>query len=132
MDSFNKKKEKIKHNKISYNLLSSYNDKLISKIIGKNKINQKNENDNIINTYNPEKESISLTDEDTSKNINTKEKGNIKRTKQKKDIINYEEFEERMHSLSLRQRTILMNQKKIFCDKVKEEAMQNAKLKLDI
>jgi Ca2+-binding EF-hand superfamily protein len=60
------------------------------------------------------------------------EKGNIKRTKQKKDIINYEEFEERMHSLSLRQRTILMNQKKIFCDKVKEEAMQNAKLKLDI
>ena len=40
MDSFNKKKEKIKHNKISYNLLSSYNDKLISKIIGKNKINK--------------------------------------------------------------------------------------------
>ena len=35
---------------------------------------KKNENDNIINTYNPEKESISLTDEDTSKNINTKER----------------------------------------------------------
>ena len=59
------------------------------------------------------------------------EKGNIKRTKKKKDIIYYEEFEERMHSLSLRHRTILMNQKKIFCDKVKEEAMKNAKLKLD-
>ena len=59
------------------------------------------------------------------------EKGNVKRTKKKKDIINYEEFEERMHSLSLRQRAILMNQKKIFCDKVKEEAMQNAKLKFD-
>ena len=59
------------------------------------------------------------------------EKGNVKRTKKKKDIINYEEFQERMHSLSLRQRAILMNQKKIFCDKVKEEAMQNAKLKFD-
>jgi calmodulin len=59
------------------------------------------------------------------------EKGNIKRTKKKKDLVTYEEFEERMHSLSLRHRTILMNQKKIFCDKVKEEVMKNAKLKID-
>ena len=36
------------------------------------------------------------------------EKGNIKRTKNKKESVNYEEFEERMHSLSLRQRTILI------------------------
>ena len=60
------------------------------------------------------------------------EKGNIIRTKKKKNIVNYEEFEERMHSLSLRQRTILMNQKKIFCEKVKEENMLNAKLKVEI
>ena len=59
------------------------------------------------------------------------EKGNIKRTKNKKEFVKYEEFEERMHSLSLRQRAILMNQKKIFCEKVKEEAMKNAKLKFD-
>ena len=60
------------------------------------------------------------------------EKGIIKRTKNKKDFVNYEEFQERMHSLSLRRRTLLMNQKKIFCDKVKEEAMKNTKLKIEI
>ena len=59
------------------------------------------------------------------------EKGNIKRTKNKKEFVRYEEFEERMNSLSLRQRTILMNQKKIFCEKVKEEAMKNARLKFE-
>ena len=49
---------------------------LINENSEKESINQKNENDNTINTYNPEKESISLTDEDTSKNINIKEKEN--------------------------------------------------------
>ena len=57
------------------------------------------------------------------------EKGNIKRTKNKKESVNYEEFEERMHSLSLRQRTILMNRKKIFCEKLKEESNKYAKPK---
>ena len=57
------------------------------------------------------------------------EKGNIRRTKNKKESVNYEEFEERMHSLSLRQRTILMNRKKIFCEKLKEESMKYAKVK---
>ena len=57
------------------------------------------------------------------------EKGNIKRTKNKKESVNYEEFEERMHSLSLRQRTILMNRKKIFCEKLKEESIKYAKPK---
>lgn len=57
------------------------------------------------------------------------EKGNIKRTKNKKESINYEEFEERMHSLSLRQRTILMNRKKIFCEKLKEESIKYAKVR---
>ena len=60
------------------------------------------------------------------------EKGKIIRTKKKRETINYEEFSERMHSLSMRQRTILMNQKKIFCEKVKGEAMQNAKLKKEL
>ena len=59
------------------------------------------------------------------------EKGNIRRTKNKRESVNYEEFEERMHSLSLRQRTILMNRKKIFCEKVKEESMKYAKPKND-
>ena len=60
------------------------------------------------------------------------EKGNIKRTRNKKETINYEEFEERMHSLSLRQRTILMNRKKIFCEKLKEESIKYAKIKKEI
>ena len=60
------------------------------------------------------------------------EKGKVIKTNKKRETINYEEFEERMHNLSLRQRTILMNQKKIFCEKVKEEAMQNAKFKNNI
>ena len=57
------------------------------------------------------------------------EKENIKKTKNKKNIIYYEEFEERMHSLSLRQRSILMNRKKIFCEKLKEDSMKYSKAK---
>ena len=57
------------------------------------------------------------------------EKGKIIRTKNKRETINYEEFSERMHSLSLRQRTLFMNKKKSFCDKIKEEAIQNSKLR---
>ena len=57
------------------------------------------------------------------------EKGNIKRTKNKKETVNYEEFEERMHSLSLRQRSILMNRKKIFCEQLQEESKKYAKPK---
>ena len=57
------------------------------------------------------------------------EKGKIIRTKNKRETINYEEFSERMHSLSLRQRTLFMNKKKNFCEKIKEEAIQNSKLK---
>ena len=59
------------------------------------------------------------------------EKGNIKRTKNKKETVNYEEFEERMHSLSLRQRSILMNRKKIFCEQLQEESKKYAKAKKD-
>lgn len=64
--------------------------------------------------------------------IETKdEKGNIIRTKQRKEEVTYEEFAARMHSLSLRKRTQLMNSKKTFCDKVKEEALMNARLNRD-
>ena len=59
------------------------------------------------------------------------EKGNIKRTRNKKETVNYEEFEERMHSLSLRQRSILMNRKKIFCEQLQEESKKYAKVKKD-
>ena len=57
------------------------------------------------------------------------EKGKIIRTKKKRETINYEEFSERMLSLSLRQRSLFMNKKKNFCEKIKEEAIQNSKLK---
>ena len=57
------------------------------------------------------------------------EKGKIIRTKNKRETINYEQFSERMHSLSLRQRTLFMNKKKNFCEKIKEEAIQNSKMK---
>ena len=57
------------------------------------------------------------------------EKGKIIRTRKKRETINYEEFQERMHSLSLRQRTLFMNKKKNFCEKIKEEAIQNSKMK---
>ena len=57
------------------------------------------------------------------------EKGNIKRTGKKKERMNFKEFSERMHNLSLRKRTLLMNKKKLFCEKVKEEVMNNAKNK---
>ena len=57
------------------------------------------------------------------------EKGRIIRTKNKRETINYEQFSERMHSLSLRQRTMFMNKKKNFCEKIKEEAIQNSKMK---
>ena len=57
------------------------------------------------------------------------EKGKIIRTKNKRETINYEQFAERMHSLSLRQRTLFMNKKKNFCEKIKEEAIQNSRLK---
>ena len=57
------------------------------------------------------------------------EKGKIIRTKNKRETINYEQFSERMNSLSLRQRTLFMNKKKNFCEKIKEEAIQNSRLK---
>ena len=57
------------------------------------------------------------------------EKGKIIRTKNKRETINYEQFSERMHALSLRQRTLFMNKKKNFCEKIKEEAIQNSKMK---
>ena len=57
------------------------------------------------------------------------EKGKIIRAKNKRETINYEQFSERMHALSLRQRTLFMNKKKNFCEKIKEEAIQNSKMK---
>ena len=68
---------------------------LINENNEKESINQKNENDNTINTYNPEKESISLTDEDTSRNINTKEKENENINKDKENNQNKEKEKEK-------------------------------------
>ena len=60
------------------------------------------------------------------------EKGKIIRTNKKREAIDYEEFAERMHSLSLRQRTLFMDKKKNFCEKIKEEALFNAKTKTNL
>ena len=49
------------------------------------------------------------------------------KTGKKNETLTYQEFAERMHSLSLRKRTLLMNKKKIFCEKIKEEAIKNKK-----
>lgn len=53
----------------------------------------------------------------------------LKELGKKKERMNFKEFSERMHNLSLRKRTLLMNKKKLFCEKVKEEVMNNAKNK---
>ena len=58
---------------------------------------------------------------------NKDEKGNVQKTGKKNETLTYQEFAERMHSLSLRKRTLLMNKKKIFCEKIKEEAIKNKK-----
>ena len=52
---------------------------------------------------------------------------NGKKNIKKKETLNYIEFAERMHNLNLKKRMQLMNKKKIFCDKIKEEAIQNVK-----
>lgn len=63
--------------------------------------------------------------------IEKDEKGNVKKTGSVKlnETLNYDQFAERMHSLSLKKRTMLMNKKKAFCDKIKEEALLNVKKK---
>ena len=49
------------------------------------------------------------------------EKGKIIRINNKRETINYEEFSERMQSLSLRQRTLFINKKKNFLKKLKKK-----------
>ena len=57
--------------------------------------------------------------------IETNENG--KKIIKKRETLNYVEFADIMHKLNLKKRMQLMNKKKIFCDKIKEEAIQNAK-----
>jgi Ca2+-binding EF-hand superfamily protein len=46
-----------------------------------------------------------------------------KKVKKKNETLTYLEFAKRMHSLSLKKRTQLMNKKKIFCEQVKQQAL---------
>lgn len=55
------------------------------------------------------------------------EKGKVKQTGQKNETLTFQEFSERMLSLSLRKRTILMNKKKIFCENLTNEAIAGKK-----
>ena len=57
--------------------------------------------------------------------IETNENG--KKIIKKRETLNYVEFADIMHKLNLKKRMQLMNKKKIFCDKIKAEAIQNAK-----
>ena len=47
----------------------------------------------------------------------------------KKETINYIEYKEKMHGLSMEKRNEISNAKKIFCDKLKDEALENMKNK---
>ena len=105
---------------------------LINENSEKESINQKNENDNIINTYNPEKESISLTDEDTSKIINTKEKENININKDKDNNQNKEKEKEKNDIFDELAKHITKNIMNLdFFPKKKDKTNQDTKLKLE-
>ena len=47
----------------------------------------------------------------------------------KKETINYIEYKEKMHGISMEKRNEISNAKKIFCDKLKDEALENARNK---
>ena len=52
---------------------------------------------------------------------------NGKVRKVKRETISFLEYAQRMHELSMKKRNIISNRKKIFCDKLKEEALKEAK-----
>ena len=49
--------------------------------------------------------------------------------KVKRECINYIEYRDKMHALSMERRNEINNAKKIFCDKLKDEALENARSK---
>ena len=53
------------------------------------------------------------------------ENGKIRKVK--RETISFLEYAQRMHELSMKKRNIISNKKKIFCDKLKEEALKEAK-----
>ena len=53
------------------------------------------------------------------------ENGKVRRIK--RETISFLEYAQRMHELSMKKRNIISNKKKIFCDKLKEEALKEAK-----
>jgi Ca2+-binding EF-hand superfamily protein len=53
------------------------------------------------------------------------ENGKIKRVK--RETISFLEYSQRMHELSMKKRNEISNRKKFFCDKLKEEAIKEAK-----
>lgn len=55
------------------------------------------------------------------------DKGKPKMTSKLNETLTYDAFADRMHSLSLRKRDNLMNKKKIFCDRIKEDVIRSNK-----
>ena len=54
---------------------------------------------------------------------------NVKKKKVKKESIRFLEYAQRMHDLSMKKRKEIANAKKILCEKIKQEALENAKNK---
>ena len=62
--------------------------------------------------------------------VDTGEKdGKGKSKKKKRETITFLEYAQRMHDIALDKRDEISNAKKIFCDKLKDEAIQNARNK---
>ena len=62
--------------------------------------------------------------------VDTGEKdGKGKSKKKKRETITFLEYAQRMHDIALDKRDEISNAKQIFCDKLKDEALENAKNK---
>ena len=53
------------------------------------------------------------------------EKGKVRKVK--RETISFLEYTQRMHELSMKKRSEISNKKKIFCDKIQQEALKEAK-----
>ena len=65
-----------------------------------------------------------IFDEDINDDNNNTGK---KKQKAKKESVRFLEYAQRMHDLSMKKRKEISNAKKILCEKIKQEALENAK-----
>lgn len=67
---------------------------------------------------------------DEKGNVIKDEKGNPKKVK--RETISFLEYSQRMHELSMQQRNKISNKKKIFCEKLKDEAIEEARRRAEL